>query len=89
MVLLPLIKTAGFGASRSVTQVAHNGPAMNSWPDGGNTTSGGQKGVGGSEGGFRVPMVVKWPGRIPAGVTTGEFMTMDVTAILYLTRHHP
>jgi arylsulfatase A-like enzyme len=27
------------------------------------------------EGGFRVPFIAKWPGRIPAGTTTDEFIT--------------
>jgi arylsulfatase A-like enzyme len=54
-----------------------NGAASNSWPDGGNQPFRGEKGVGGYEGGFRVPMVVKWPGHIPAGVCTGEFMIME------------
>jgi arylsulfatase A-like enzyme len=54
-----------------------NGAASNSWPDGGNQPFRGEKGVGSYEGGFRVPMVVKWPGKIPAGVATGEFMTME------------
>jgi arylsulfatase len=53
-----------------------NGAASNSWPDGGNHPFAGEKGLA-TEGGFRVPMVVKWPGKIPAGAHTGEFMTME------------
>jgi hypothetical protein len=37
----------------------------------------GEKGVGGYEGGFRVPCVVKWPGVIPANSVSAEFMTME------------
>jgi arylsulfatase A-like enzyme len=33
--------------------------------------------VGGWEGGFRVPMLVKWKDHIPANTCTGEFMTME------------
>jgi arylsulfatase A-like enzyme len=54
-----------------------NGAASNSWPDGGNHPFRAEKGVGGFEGAFRVPMMVRWPGKIPAGVSTGEFMTME------------
>jgi arylsulfatase A-like enzyme len=54
-----------------------NGAASNSWPDGGNHPFNREKGVGGYEGSFRVPMVVRWPGKIPAGTTTGEFMSME------------
>jgi len=54
-----------------------NGAATNSWPDGGNQPFHGQKGAGGWEGGFKVPCVVQWKGHIPAGTTTGEFMTME------------
>jgi len=54
-----------------------NGAASNSWPDGGNQPFRGEKGVGGYEGGFKVPMVVKWPGLIPANTTTAEFITME------------
>ncbi len=54
-----------------------NGGACNSWPDGGNHPFRAEKGVGGFEGAFRVPMLVRWPGKIPAGVSTGEFMTME------------
>jgi len=54
-----------------------NGAATTSWPDGGNQPFHGEKGAGGWEGGFRVPMMVKWKGHIPENVSTGEFMTME------------
>jgi arylsulfatase A-like enzyme len=43
-----------------------NGAENFTWPDGGNTPFAGGKGTG-LEGGFRVPMIVRWPGRVPAG----------------------
>ena len=43
-----------------------NGAENFTWPDGGNTPFAGGKGTG-LEGGFRVPMIIRWPGRIPAG----------------------
>ena len=75
--LLKDLDELGVADNTMVMFSTDNGAACNSWPDGGNTPFGGQKGVGGSEGGFRVPMLVKWPGRIPAGVATGEFMTHE------------
>ncbi|NVK44534.1 MAG: arylsulfatase [Oceanospirillaceae bacterium] len=75
--LLDLLDELGVADDTIVMFSTDNGAASNSWPDGGNQPFRGQKGVGGYEGGFRVPMVVKWPGKIPAGTTTGEFMTME------------
>lgn len=76
-VLLDLVEELGIADNTLVMFSTDNGAAMNSWPDGGNQPFRGEKGVGGYEGGFRVPMMVKWPGKIPAGSHTGEFMTME------------
>jgi arylsulfatase A-like enzyme len=43
-----------------------NGAENFSWPDGGQTPFAGGKGTV-LEGGFRVPMIIRWPGNIPAG----------------------
>ncbi|WP_271113311.1 arylsulfatase [Paracoccus aerodenitrificans] len=75
--LLDLLDELGVADNTIVMFSTDNGAASNSWPDGGNQPFHGEKGVGGYEGGFRVPMMVKWDGRIPAGVSTGEFMTME------------
>ena len=75
--LLKQLDDLGVADNTIVMFSTDNGAACNSWPDGGNTPFGGEKGVGGSEGSFRVPMLVKWPGKIPPGTTTGEFMTME------------
>ena len=42
-----------------------NGAENFSWPDGGQTPFAGAKGTV-LEGGFRVPCIVRWPGRVPA-----------------------
>jgi arylsulfatase A-like enzyme len=44
-----------------------NGTETFTWPDGGNTPFKGQKGTG-YEGGFRAPAIIRWPGKVPAGV---------------------
>lgn len=76
-VLLDLVEELGVADNTIVMFSTDNGAASNSWPDGGNHPFRGEKGVGGYEGGFRVPMLVKWPGKVPPGSATGEFMTME------------
>lgn len=75
--LLDQLEELGVADNTIVMFSTDNGAASNSWPDGGNQPFHGEKGVGGWEGGFRVPMLVKWKGKIPAGTSTGEFMTME------------
>jgi arylsulfatase len=75
--LLKLLDELGVANNTMVMFSTDNGAASNSWPDGGNTPFRGEKGLGGYEGGFKVPMAVKWPGVIPPGTTTGELMTME------------
>ena len=54
-----------------------NGTETFTWPDGGNTPFRGQKGTV-FEGGFRVPAIVRWPGKVPAGkVENGIFASLD------------
>ena len=43
-----------------------NGTENFTWPDGGQTPFAGGKGTA-MEGGFRVPMLLRWPGKVPAG----------------------
>jgi arylsulfatase A-like enzyme len=43
-----------------------NGTENFTWPDGGQTPFYGGKGTG-YEGGFRVPAIIRWPGKVPAG----------------------
>ena len=50
-----------------------NGAEVFTWPDGGMTPFRGTKGTA-YEGGFRVPAIIRWPGKVPAGkVENGLF----------------
>jgi len=50
-----------------------NGPHRNSWPDGGTTPFRSEKNTN-WEGAFRVPLLVRWPGKIPAGKISNEIV---------------
>jgi arylsulfatase A-like enzyme len=60
-----------------VVYTTDNGAEVMSWPDGGTTPFRGEKATT-WEGGFRVPMAVRWPKKIPAGVVSnGMISNMD------------
>ena len=50
-----------------------NGPHMNTWPDAAMTPFRGEKNTN-WEGGWRVPAMVRWPGKIEAGAWSNEIM---------------
>ncbi|MEP2783961.1 MAG: arylsulfatase [Pseudoruegeria sp.] len=50
-----------------------NGPHMNSWPDAAMTPFRGEKNTN-WEGGWRVPAMVRWPGKVEAGSVSNEIM---------------
>ncbi|NPC44129.1 arylsulfatase [Nocardioides sp. zg-1230] len=56
----------GLADNTIVMYSTDNGPHMNSWPDAGMTPFRNEKNSN-WEGAYRVPAVVRWPGRIPAG----------------------
>ena len=63
-------------ASRTNTIVVYstdNGPHMNTWPDGGMTPFRSEKNTN-WEGAFRVPEMVRWPGKIAAGTVSNEIV---------------
>ena len=50
-----------------------NGPHRNSWPDGGMTPFRSEKNTN-WEGAFRIPMLVRWPGKIKPGTVSNEIV---------------
>ena len=50
-----------------------NGPHRNSWPDGGMTPFRSEKNTN-WEGAFRIPLLVRWPGKIKAGSVSNEIV---------------
>jgi arylsulfatase len=50
-----------------------NGPHMNTWPDAAMTPFRGEKNTN-WEGGWRVPAMARWPGKIKAGTVSNEIM---------------
>lgn len=75
--LLKTIDDLGVADNTMIMFATDNGTYVRTWPDGGNTPFHGEKGVGGWEGGFRVPVMVKWPGVIQPGSSTGEMISME------------
>ena len=64
--LLSLLDELGITENTIVIYSTDNGPHMNSWPDAGMTPFRGEKNSN-WEGAYRVPAVVRWPGRIAPG----------------------
>jgi arylsulfatase A-like enzyme len=71
--LLDLLDELGIAEDTIVTYSTDNGPHENSWPDAGTTPFRSEKNTN-WEGAFRVPEVVRWPGKIPAGVVSNEII---------------
>lgn len=71
------LKDAGLDDNTLVGFSTDNGAENFTWPDGGQTPFAGGKGTV-MEGGFRVPALIRWPGKIPAGkVENGIFSGLD------------
>ena len=75
--VLTYVKDAGLDGDTIVGFTTDNGAENFTWPDGGQTPFAGGKGTA-LEGGFRVPMILRWPGKVPAGkVENGIVSGMD------------
>ena len=64
--MLDLLDQLGVAEDTFVMYSTDNGPHRNSWPDGGMTPFRSEKNTN-WEGAFRIPLLVRWPGRIKAG----------------------
>ena len=68
------VKDLGIDGDTILAFTTDNGAENFTWPDGGQTPFAGAKGTV-MEGGFRVPMMVRWPGKIPAGRIQNQIMS--------------
>jgi arylsulfatase A-like enzyme len=68
-----LLDELGIAEDTIVIYSTDNGPHMNTWPDSGMTPFRSEKNTN-WEGAFRVPQMIRWPGRIPAGVVSNEIV---------------
>jgi arylsulfatase A-like enzyme len=71
--ILDLIDELGIADDTIVMYSTDNGPHMNTWPDGAMTPFRSEKDTN-WEGAFRVPLLLRWPGHIPAGVISNELV---------------
>ncbi|HXC96707.1 MAG TPA: arylsulfatase [Edaphobacter sp.] len=71
--LLDLLDDLDIADNTFVMYSTDNGPHMNSWPDGGMTPYRNEKNSN-WEGAFRVPLLVRWPGKIKAGSISNDIV---------------
>jgi arylsulfatase A-like enzyme len=72
--LLDKLDELGIAGNTIVFYSTDNGPHYNQWPDAAITPYRGEKNTN-WEGGYRVPAMVRWPGRIRAGSISNEIMS--------------
>jgi arylsulfatase len=72
--LLNLLDELGIAENTFVFYSTDNGPHMNSWPDAGMTPFRNEKNSN-WEGAYRVPAMVRWPGKIAAGTVSNEIIS--------------
>ena len=68
------VKDLGIDNDTILAFTTDNGAENFTWPDGGQTPFAGGKGTA-LEGGFRVPMLLRWPGKVPAGKLENQIVS--------------
>ena len=63
--VMKYVETNGLDDNTIIAFSTDNGAENFTWPDGGQTPFAGGKGTA-LEGGFRVPCIIRWPGKVPA-----------------------
>jgi arylsulfatase A-like enzyme len=71
--LLNLLDELKIANNTVVVYSTDNGPHMNTWPDGAMTPFRSEKDTN-WEGAFRIPELIRWPGKIPAGSVSNEII---------------
>lgn len=74
--LLDKLDEMGVAENTIVLFTSDNGVNLSHWPSSGTASFRGEKGTT-WDGGLRVPMLVRWPGKIKEGVYSGEFFTAE------------
>ncbi|AKU99142.1 Choline-sulfatase [Labilithrix luteola] len=72
--IMKKLDDVGLADNTIVVFTTDNGAENFTWPDGGQTPFAGAKGTV-LEGGFRVPCVLRWPGKVPAGKVENGLMS--------------
>jgi arylsulfatase len=72
--LLKKLDDLGIANDTIVVYTTDNGPHMNTWPDGAMTPFRSEKNTN-WEGAFRVPAMIRWPGRIQPGSVSNEMLS--------------
>jgi arylsulfatase A-like enzyme len=72
--ILKAVDDLGIGNNTIVLYTTDNGPHQNSWPDAGTTPFRSEKNTN-WEGAFRVPCMIRWPGRIQPGSVSNELVS--------------
>ncbi len=74
--LLNKLDELGVADNTIVLFTSDNGVNLRYFPSGGTASFRGEKGTS-WEGAYRVPMIVKWPGKVEAGTFSGELMSVE------------